>query len=335
MVPRAGQRIGGVEMVTRKAILLLIPFLVVVSIMASAGREENRYYAPLPREYEEKKGLPAKEEPFIYDDADFVRLGKPSPGDWLDRFKERGQSFSEYKALGPTRRTKERDHIILKPLGDFSPYEEHVLGIAAEFCRIYFDSPVRLEDPLRELDAKHSRWRNAYSFSWTQYTTGYFLFDVLKPHLPRDALCYLGMTMTDLYPDESWNFVFGQASLRDRVGVYSLFRYFPGYFGGEKTGDWKTVVLRRSCKVMAHEIGHMFSLLHCIYYRCCMNGSNSLEEMDKRPIHLCPICLQKLQWNLGFDLRKRYEKLKGFYEKCGMMEESLWVDRRLRRAGGR
>jgi bacterioferritin len=36
--------------------------------------------------------------------------------------------------------------------------------------------------------------------------------------------------------------------------------------------------LRRSCKVLAHEIGHMFGLSHCVFFHCLMNGSNSLAE---------------------------------------------------------
>ena len=30
--------------------------------------------------------------------------------------------------------------------------------------------------------------------------------------------------MTDLYLDDRWNFVFGQASLRGRIGVFSFAR---------------------------------------------------------------------------------------------------------------
>jgi len=62
-----------------------------------------------------------------------------------------------------------------------------------------------------------------------------------------------------------------------------------------------------------------------------MNGGNSLQEMDLSPLHLCPICLQKLQWNLGFDIRKRYKKLRDFYEKQGMNDEAMWIQKRLNR----
>jgi archaemetzincin len=44
-----------------------------------------------------------------------------------------------------------------------------------------------------------------------------------------------------------------------------------------------------------------------------MNGANSLEEADARPNRLCSECLMKLQWNLGFDAKKRLEKLKEYF----------------------
>ena len=60
---------------------------------------------------------------------------------------------------------------------------------------------------------------------------------------------------------------------------------------------------------MLHEIGHMFGLRHCIYFDCCMNGSNHLEENNKRAFDLCPICIRKLQHNIGFSLLERYEQV--------------------------
>lgn len=49
---------------------------------------------------------------------------------------------------------------------------------------------------------------------------------------------------------------------------------------------------------MAHEIGHMFGLRHCIYFSCLMSGSNHLEETNAKPIEFCPVCIRKLQSNL-------------------------------------
>jgi archaemetzincin len=48
---------------------------------------------------------------------------------------------------------------------------------------------------------------------------------LLKKRLPADSFCLLAITMEDLYPHPSWNFVFGQAYLRERVGLFSFARF--------------------------------------------------------------------------------------------------------------
>ena len=123
-------------------------------------------------------------------------------------------------------------------------------------------------------------------------------------------------------------FVFGQASLRDRTAVYSFARYEPNFYG-EKRADAQQLILRRSCKVLAHETCHMFGIEHCIWYRCLMNGSNHIEEADERPFHLCPVDLRKLQWSVGFDVLERYRRLLAFGEQAGFRDEARWLQRRV------
>ena len=66
---------------------------------------------------------------------------------------------------------------------------------------------------------------------------------------------------------------------------------------------------------MIHEIGHMFGLKHCIYYKCIMNGSNNLAENLQKSSNLCAICLRKLQLNIGFSIFERYQSLANCYKK--------------------
>jgi archaemetzincin len=131
--------------------------------------------------------------------------------------------------------------------------------------------------------------------------------------------------MEDLYPEPSWNFVFGQASLHDRVGVYSFARYDPAFYGEARTSGYELLLLRRSCKVLAHETGHMFGLTHCTFFNCLMNGSNHLAESDRRPLHLCPVCLRKLQWSIGFDVFARYTALEASDRAAGFTDEADWL----------
>ena len=74
---------------------------------------------------------------------------------------------------------------------------------------------------------------------------------------------------------------------------------------------------------MAHEIGHMFGLRHCIYYECLMNGLMSAEEQRAGGIRvLCPVCLKKLKQNLKFDTAARFTGLAKVCDELGFTEEA-------------
>ncbi|MFP4014709.1 MAG: hypothetical protein ACLFVQ_11530, partial [Chitinispirillaceae bacterium] len=83
------------------------------------------------------------------------------------------------------------------------------------------------------------------------------------------------------------------------------------------------------CKILAHETGHMFSMAHCTSYLCCMNGSNNLDEMDASPIHLCPVCLEKLKSSVNFNLSERYRNLETYYRLENLTAQAEWVRKRI------
>jgi archaemetzincin len=154
----------------------------------------------------------------------------------------------------------------------------------------------------------------------------------LVRHVPDDAFCVLAVTLEDLVPHGDWNYVFGQASLHDRVGIFSFARFDPAFFGEPRDDSTKVIIARRRCGVLAHEIGHMFGIKHCIYYHCLMNGSNSLAEGDAAPLHLCPVCLRKLHQSVGFEILERERLLAIAFEEAGLTSEADWHRRRLQRS---
>jgi len=125
------------------------------------------------------------------------------------------------------------------------------------------------------------------------------------------------LTSTDLWPGEGWNFVFGQASLLDRVGVWSFHR------NGDprQSAASYRLCLKRTLKTAAHETGHVFSLEHCVFFECTMCGSNSQRESDRRPLWACPECAAKVCFAVGSHPVTRYQKLLAFCEKLGFEEE--------------
>jgi archaemetzincin len=126
----------------------------------------------------------------------------------------------------------------------------------------------------------------------------------------------------DLWPGRGWNFVFGQANLRKRIGVWSIYR------NGDPSEDFG-LCLRRTLGTASHELCHVLTMHHCTTFRCLMNGSNHQEERDAKPLHPCPVCLRKLCWNLEVEPVPYLTKLKAFCKENVLDHESRWYGRAL------
>ena len=266
-------------------------------------------------------------EQALYAPGDFTPLRRPRPGEWLDAHPETGQPHDAFVARRYLRPDRKRRFLYLLPLGYPASPEDPDPSVLARFARDYFNVPVRLLPPAQPSSMEiTSRRRSA-----RRQLLAPDILDELARRIPGDGFLLIALTGEDLYPAPDWNFVFGQATLRKRVGVYSTARYHPAFYGSPARGaDVGGVILQRTLKLMAHEIGHMFGLEHCVYYRCVMNGSNSILETDRSPRHLCPVCLRKLAGAARFDLVDRYRKLGRIYAELGLAEDAAWVRARAR-----
>lgn len=245
------------------------------------------------------------------------KLGPPQFGDWLDVHDEPGQTFREYLDSKPVTAHGKRKVIYIQPMGAFTKSQQAIVDATAEFLRAYFQLPVKVNKPWPEsMVPAHARRRHPH-WGDEQILTTYVLHKLLRPNLPDDAAAYLALTATDLWPGEGWNFVFGQASIRDHIGMWSIYRK------GEPDGgeDAFRLCLLRTIKTASHEVGHMFSMHHCTAYQCNMCGSNSVEESDRRPLPLCPECLAKLLYATGAEPVERFHQLISFCEKHGLTDE--------------
>lgn len=263
---------------------------------------------------------------------DFDQIAAPGPGDWLAEHPEKGQTFDDFSRVIPAGPAGKQERIYLQPFGEFAEDRSPSLEVLRDYAEYYFQMGARLLPP-KAIFGEPIRTRINPFIDKLQVLTVDVL-KMLKKRIPDDAYCLLGMTMEDLYPDPFWNFVFGQVSLRHRIGIFSFARYDPVFYGEKRGRGYEQLLLRRSCKVLAHETAHMFFLKHCIFFRCVMNGSNHLDESDARPLNLCPVCLRKLQHVIGFDVRERYRGLRTFYGKFELSSEKKWVEKRLKRIAG-
>lgn len=248
-------------------------------------------------------------------------LGPPGPNDWLAEHKEDGQSFDVYFRSKPIRRNEKLTTIYLSVLGETSEPEKRIFELTRDYMERFFDTPVKFGRPIAS-DTIPDRAKRAHP-TWKvhQILTKHVLDEVLTPTRPGDALAYLALTTSDLWPGAGWNFVFGQASLQARVGVWSIHR-----FGDPAASEASfRTCLRRTLGTASHETMHILSMPHCIEYVCCLNGCNHLVEADTKPLHACAVCERKLSWNLGKGPVERYRKLEAFCRGQGFSDDADWL----------
>ena len=250
---------------------------------------------------------------------DFKPMPPVQPGDWLAVHDESGQTFEQWRSSRPNLPRAGRRTIYLVAVGDLEDRVE--MDVLVRYTEAFFGLPVAV---LPTIGAERTGARSRTFMGRRQLHAGEVM-DHLRTVLPDDAYCLLAVTMEDLFPEDDWNFVFGQASLVDRVGVFSFVRYDRDLDGAEATPA--PLFYRRALQTVSHEIGHMFGVQHCTAHACNMNGSNSLRESDTQPAHVCPVCLRKLHHATGFDPATRYRTLQAIYEELELVEPAAVASR--------
>lgn len=250
----------------------------------------------------------------------FPRVPLPGPDDWLAHHAERGQSWTSYARR--SFRPSPHGHVkVLEvvPVGVFDEEDSPQLSALVEFMTVFFGFQCRAIAPVPIDDVAVSGLVGG-----TQLLCGDAMDYLNHRRIPRDVFAQIVVTMADLTPGEGWNFVYGQASLVNGVGVFSFARYSANFWrsaGAKKplTPLEHNQLLKKSCKTMAHEVTHILGLRHCIYFHCIMNGNNGDEHA---PLQYCPVCLRKVHDackddGSGMDIVERYAKLGAFYGHYG------------------
>jgi archaemetzincin len=169
----------------------------------------------------------------MLDPEGFEERGAPQPGDWMYEHRENPQTFDAHIRSKPNMPYPGKNTIYLLPLGDFPAQGEprnNMLDAMTRIVHAYFTLEVKLLPavPLSEVVAK----QRINGGTKKPQLLAPDVLTWLEKKLPADAYALMAVTMTDLYPAEDWNFVFGMASFDERVGVQSFARQDPALFGG-------------------------------------------------------------------------------------------------------
>jgi archaemetzincin len=109
---------------------------------------------------------------------------------------------------------------------------------------------------------------------------------VVDERFGTDTTKTLGLFNIDLFIP-ILTYIFGQAFLKGRCGIASIYRLSNERYGLKK--DQK-VFVDRIRKEVIHELGHTFGLIHCSNPTCVMRSSTYVEDIDQKEHLLCHKC---------------------------------------------
>jgi archaemetzincin len=206
-------------------------------------------------------------------------LSTPQPGEWLYEQQELGQTLEEFRDDTPIDSNNADATFYILPIDIIHEEEFSLIADVATYLTTIFGNEVTV------LPSINAQLFPTHYFRDEQLNSQLLLDEIIRPLLEKDALGIMGLTQRDIYPGDGWNFVFGQANTKEKIGITSFARY-----GNYDTDTARQLVLNRLIKTTTHEFLHMLGLQHCIQYACVLNGSNSLDESDKKPSIICPEC---------------------------------------------
>jgi archaemetzincin len=112
---------------------------------------------------------------------------------------------------------------------------------------------------------------------------------------PEGYYRYMSLFRGDLYIP-ILTYIFGQAQLNGNSGIASLFRLRNELYGLKEDHE---LMLERFAKVVVHELGHTFGLIHCTNPVCVMRSSTYVEDLDQKEGNFCLHCREKLDAKLA------------------------------------
>ena len=165
--------------------------------------------------------------------------------------------------------------IILVSCGIF---EKPLTSRIARDVQRAFRIPVNYRDCTLDLQPFYNPGRRQYDANG--------ILRAVTENAPPKQFRTIGLLRVDLYIP-ILTYIFGQAPLNGRAGIASLYRLRNELYGLEQ--DYPLLIERFS-KVVVHELGHTFGLIHCNYPVCIMRSSTYVEDLDQKEIHFCPSC---------------------------------------------
>ena len=165
----------------------------------------------------------------------------------------------------------------------YGQFEKEFLEKIAHDVEIEFGLPVHVSAGYADLSAFFDPARRQYDANQ--------LVKLLDSNTAFKALKIMGLFQIDLFIP-ILTYIFGQAIFKGKAGVASIYRLKNEQYGLPAN---KTLLSERFRKVVIHELGHTFGLIHCHVPSCVMRSTSYVEEIDQKKHHFCSKCKDELE----------------------------------------
>lgn len=167
----------------------------------------------------------------------------------------------------------------------FGHFEKFCLENIVHDVSVDFPYPVAIKE-------SHIDLVNFYEPNRRQYD-GNKLLKVVESCASPEFIKAIGLFRVDLFIP-ILTYVFGQAYFNGTAGIASMYRLKNEQYGMKKDD---ALLFDRFRKVIIHELGHTFGLVHCLVPDCVMRSSTYVEDIDQKKHTFCQNCQRILKEN--------------------------------------
>ncbi|NIT36300.1 MAG: hypothetical protein GTN49_07345 [candidate division Zixibacteria bacterium] len=193
--------------------------------------------------------------------------------------------------------------IYVVPIGDVP---EGDVAFASGVVEASLGREVAVAEPLPLQEAYYYPGRGQYGAA--------SLLRYLEANAPPEAYRVVGITAQDIFTG-NLNFLFGMGRCPGGSAVISTYRM--GFYC-----DSSERRLVRFAKLVIHELGHTFGLMHCRQPRCAMKFAIGYKTLDLTTVALCERCEGNLCRLGGADAAARRANVEAVITAHGLLEEA-------------
>jgi len=192
--------------------------------------------------------------------------------------------------------------ICVMPIGDVP---EDDVTFACDVLAADLGREVVVTEPLPLQDSYYYAARDQYS------AAGFLAY--VEANAPDGAFRAVGLTAQDITIPQL-NFLFGMGRCPGKAAVMSTYRLD---FYCESSVQRRA----RFAKLLVHELGHTFGLLHCRQPLCGMDFAEGYASLDYSRIAFCERCEANLCELADLDAEERRKDLEEVVKKYGLWTE--------------